>query len=263
MTRLKYLLEQFGLMLAEGREQIKAFKLETSDGQHRLSFAEDMWPDVKPALFKPFEFKAVEVAGEAPEKSLLRAMVTDPGSVHKISRMLSTFKLDRQVRWFFEEIKEVQQIKKNSPHLFDAFTQPGGNEVEAYFIRPECAHRHPDLYLKAQSSPSQATIDQLTSLGMYRKAAQVVVPPEISPENVAEFTYMALQNEQSLWADKADIIVLTDSPRSAQVGDVFVIGSYGELVKGQGFERLIGGFWPRDPEAEVARHDWSSDGPGL
>lgn len=262
MTRLKYLLEQFGLMFAEGRHQVKALKLESSADLHQLSFAENLWPDVKSVAFKPVEFKAQVVPGEAPEKTLLRAMVTAPESVNKIAKMVSTYNLDNNLKWFFEEIKEVQQLHKDNLKLFDAFTQQGTQEVEAYFVRPECAMRHPELFSTAQIAPKQSTIDDLSRLGMYRKAALLSVPATVAPENVAEFAYSALQNEQSSWSDNREIINLTDFPRSMQVGDVFIIGCHGHVVKGMGFEKL-NSFFPRDPEAEEARHDWGSEGPSL
>ncbi|WP_408602090.1 hypothetical protein [Pseudomonas sp. PLMAX] len=262
MTRLKYLLEQFGLMFTEGRHQVKSLKLESSADLHQLSFAETLWPDVKSVAFKPVEFKAQVVPGEEPAKTLLRAMVTAPESVNKVAKLFNTYNLDRNLKWFFEEIKEVQQLHKNNLKMFDAFTQPGTQEVEAYFVRPECAQLHPQLFSTAQISPKQSTIDDLCRLGMYRKAALLSVPATVAPENVAEFAYSALQNEQSSWSSNQDIINLTDFPRSMQVGDVFIIGSHGHVVKGMGFEKLDS-FFPRDPEAEVARHDWSSEGPGL
>lgn len=263
MTRLRYLLEQFGLMFAEGRHQVKALQLESSADLHRLSFAENQWPDVKSVAFKPVEFKTQVVPGEAPEKTLLRAMVTAPESINKVAKLVSSYNLDRNLKWFFEEIKEVQQLHKNKLQLFDAFTQQGGQEVEAYFVRPECAFRHPELFSKIQGSPNQVTIDELTRLGMYRKAALLSVPPSVTPENVAAFAYTSLNNIESSWSSNPDIIALIPaSPRSMYVGDVFIIGSHGHVVKGSGFEKLSG-FWPREPEAEVARYDLGSEGPGL
>lgn len=262
MTRLKYLLEQFGLMFAEGRRQVKSLQLESSADLHKLSFAENLWPDVKSVAFKPVEFKALVVPGEEPAKTLLRAMVTAPESVNKIAKLAGTYNLDNNLKWFFDEIKEVQELHKNNLKMFDAFTQPGTQEVEAYFVRPECALRHPELFGTAQIAPKQSTIDELTRLGMYRKAALLSFPASVAPENVAEFAYSALQNEQSSWSDNQDIINLTDFPRSMQVGDVFIIGSSGHVVKGMGFEKLSS-FFPRDPEDEVARYDLGSEGPSL
>jgi hypothetical protein len=262
MNRLRYVLQTFGEMLSEGRGHIDSLKLQSTAEFHTLSFAESTFPEPRSAAFKVFEFKVKPVEGEAPAKTLFREMVTAPESVYKVAKLFSTYNLHRHVRLLFEDIKEVQQLHKGKLGLFDAFTREGGEDIEAYFVRPECADRHPDLFMKAQISPNQATVDKLTALGMYRKVALIPSLSAVAPEDVAEHVYSTLQNEQLSWKDNPDIITMTDFPRSMGVGDVLLFGSNAHLVKGSGFEKLTG-FWPREPEAEVARHDWGSDGPGL
>ena len=262
MNRLRYVLETFNQMLSEGRGHAPTLKLQSTPEFHTLSFDESTFPEPRSAAFKAFEFKVKPVEGEAPAKTLLREMVTAPESVYKVSKLFSSYKLHRLTLCILEDIKEVQQLHKGKLDLFDAFTKDGGLDIEAYFVRPECANRHPDLFMKAQIAPSQAIVDELTKLGMYRKVALIPALSNIAAEDVPEHVYSALQNEQHSWKDNPDMITLTDFARSMGVGDVLLFGNSAHLVKGSGFERLSG-FWPRDPEAEVARHDWGSDGPGM
>ncbi|WP_338923715.1 hypothetical protein V0M98_36520 (plasmid) [Pseudomonas silesiensis] len=262
MNRLRYVLETFNQMLSEGRGHAPTLKLQSTPEFHTLSFDESTFPEPRSAAFKAFEFKVKPVEGEAPAKTLLREMVTAPESVYKVSKLFSTYNLHRHVGLMFEDIKEVQHLHKGKLDLFDAFTKDGGLDIEAYFVRPECADRHPDLFAKAQISPTQDTVDKLSALGMYRKVALIPSLSAVAPEDVTEHVFSTLQNEQLSWKDNTDIITMTDFPRSMGVGDVLLFGSHAHLVKGSGFEQLTG-FWPREPEKEVARYDWGSDGPSL
>lgn len=262
MNRLKFLIECFADLANRGRLQVASHQIDQGRNSHLLSFPEAQWPTQRSVAFKPFEFRVESAQAEAPEKSLLRVMVSSPESFYKISKIASTYGLDRELRTFFEEIKEVQQLHKGQLNLFDAFTQPGGHEAEAYFIRPECAMRHPDLYQKAIFSPTQSVVDDLTRLGMYRKVSQIAIPPGVPAESVREMAFRALQNDEPALNENLGIVRMTEPTRSMSVGDVFIIGSHGHLVKGLGFEQLSG-FWPREPEAEVARHDVGNNGPAF
>ena len=154
MNRLRYVLETFNQMLSEGRGHAPTLKLQSTPEFHTLSFDESTFPEPRSAAFKAFEFKVKPVEGEAPAKTLLREMVTAPESVYKVSKLVSSYKLHRLTLCILEDIKEVQQLHKGKLDLFDAFTKDGGLDIEAYFVRPECANRHPDLFMKAQIAPS-------------------------------------------------------------------------------------------------------------
>jgi len=262
MNRLKFLIECFADLTNRGKLQVTSQQIDDGRNSHRLSFPESQWPTPRSAAFKPFEFQVESAQSEAPEKSLLRAMVTSPESVYKISKIAGTYALDRELRTFFEEIKEVHQVHKGQLNLFDAFTQPGGHEAEAYFIRQECAMRHPDLYQKAVVSPTQSVVDELTRLGMYRRVSQIAIPPGVPAEGVREMAFRALQNDEPTFGENLGIVRMAEPTRSMSVGDVFIIGNHGHLVKGFGFEQLSG-FWPREPEAEIARHDVANEGPAF
>lgn len=262
MNRLKFLVECFADLADRGKLKVTSQSIGEGLNSHLLSFPEVQWPTPRSAAFKPFEFKVESVQSEAPEKSLLRAMVASPESVYKISKIVGTYGLDRELRTFFEEIKDVQQAHKGQLNLFDAFTQPGGHEAEAYFIRQECALRHPDLYQKAVFSPTQSVVDELTRLGMYRKVSQIAIPPGVPAESVPEMAFRALQNDEPSLGESLGVVKMIEPTRSMAVGDVFIIGSHGHLVKGRRFEQLSG-FWPREPEAEIARHDVGNDGPNI
>ena len=260
MTRLPRILEKFSALIAEGA--IKSDTMRSQDGVdfHRVLFAEDQWPKARPVAFTPVAFKVQAVAGEAAEKTLLRAILAAPENVHKLTKLINSYQLPAWVNTHFRDIKAVQAANKNNMAMFDSITQKGAHTVEAFFVRPECPTKHARLF-KSITRPTQDTIDELAKDGMYRSAAILTVPPEIAAADVAEYALKALQDEH--WSKNPGILSGSNLSRPATVGDVFIISERkAEIVVSSGLKKLER-FWPSGAYEDAPRSNYTIIGPSL
>lgn len=258
MTRLPRILEQFSALIADGA--IKSDTMRSQEGVdfHRVLFDEDQWPKARPVAFTPVAFKVKAVAGEAAEKTLLRAILAAPENVHKLTKIINSYQLPAGVNAHFREIKAIQEAHKNNLAMFDSITQKGAYTVEAFFVRPECPTKHPRLF-KSIARPTQDAIDELAKDGMYKSVAIISVPPGIAEADVAEYALNAMHHGHL--HKNHGILSGAVLPRPVTAGDVFIINERkAEVVLSSGFKRLER-FWPSGAYEDAPRSNYTISSP--
>jgi hypothetical protein len=263
MLRLREFIDRFSRLVAEGTVTINSKRSDDGTDYLRLVFPEDQWPRMRPEAFTPVAFKTEAIEGEAPEKTLLRAILTSPENMVKLSKVIAGYYLHSWVKQLFREIRNDQEMYKNHLGMFDAFTQKGGHSVEVFFTRPECPAVRSGFF-KTSKDSDHATVDARAEAGMYRRVAILAVPPEVAAADVADFAYKAFQAEG--WRDNQNVIALADYPRTATAGDVFIIDSeparWSEVALSSGFKKLER-FWPSKVDADRPVRDHGCSGPSF
>jgi hypothetical protein len=114
---------------------------------------------------------------------------------------------------------------------------PGSNVIEVYYHTRDAIEFHQSLYAQLTISPNEATISEMTRLGLYERAAIVVVPEGADSHNL-EIAFEKTQNIDDSWTKNETVIALTDRPRSSMMGDVMVVNGKPFVVSMIGFKPL-------------------------
>lgn len=262
MNNLKYLINEFELIIAEAK--IKHEVIVGKDGTfaHNITTPEITWPKVRPLNFEPISFSVPVIEGELPAKTLLREMLFSEDNFKKCCKLLKAYDLPRNLSWLFEEVMDMYKLHKKHAHLFDTFTQDGSQIVEVFRVRLDAFTLHSQLAFANRLTPSQSTVDKLGEHGMYQRAAVIAVPPTIPKDEVLEFVFTQTQSLECSWEENPIIAPLAGSGGSTEVGDVFQMDGGADVVSGLGFKKLTM-FFPRDPDAVLDGSYLDRNGPDL
>ena len=121
-------------------------------------------------------------------------------------------------------------------------------QVEVYYHTRDAAEFHPNLYAQATVFPNQESVSALAKLGLYEKAAVVVVPAGAQPEHALEIAYERTQNIHDSWTKNPEVTAITERPRSSMLGDVFVLKDQPFTVATFGFKPLDSFERPPEPK---------------
>jgi hypothetical protein len=263
VNSLKYLIEQFDLVINDGKLNKDVLTSNNNQDTYKFSMAEETWPSIRAINFTPVEFVAPVITDESPAKSLLRAIISSQDNFKNTCKILKDYNLSSNLNWLFTEVRDTYKKHKKHTHLFDAFTQDDTRVVQVYQIRREELMWRPDLALTVSLPPTQSSVNTLGELGMYKRVAVIAVPSHVKEEDVCEFAYAATQNYETSWTNDASIAVLAGEHHgSSSVGDVFVTDTRADVACGFGFKKLEM-FFPRDADSVSLENSNDHDGLGL